>query len=456
MSASDFRDYMIPGTRGHLVGIGGVSMSPLAEVLTGRGLVLSGSDIKESDTTRHLAGMGITIHIGHAPENIQGASFVVRTAAARDDNPEIAEAKRLGIPVFERAEAWGAIMREYKNAICISGTHGKTTTTSMVTHILMAAAKDPTVMIGGTLPLLKSCYRVGAGETIVLESCEYYNSFHSFFPTVAVVLNIDADHLDFFKDMEDIKHSFRIFCEKTPDSGCVIYNLDDKNTVQALSGIRRNTITFGLGEDADVRGVDIILGKRTHFTVLYHGSKYAEIDLKVVGVHNVMNALAAIAAAISADIGAEAVINGLSAFHGADRRLQFKGTVNGADVFDDYAHNPGELNALFNAVEALEYKRIICAFQPHTYSRTKLLFDDFVRQLSRPDIVVLAPIYAAREKDAFGISSHDLDDALPNAVYCDDFQAIQEALMKISQPGDIILTVGAGDIYKVGDAITGK
>lgn len=454
-SSSGFEKYMNSGIRGHLVGIGGVSMSPLAEVLSRRGLMISGSDIRESDTTRRLSGLGIDVKIGHAPENIDGAKFVVRTAAARDDNPEIAEARRRGIPVFERAEAWGAIMREYRNAICISGTHGKTTTTSMVTHILMAAESDPTVMIGGTLPLLQSCYRVGHGETIVLESCEYYNSFHSFFPTVAVVLNIDEDHLDFFKDIEDIKRSFRKFCEITPEDGTVIFNADDANTVDALAGIGRRTITFGLGENADVRAVDIELGRRTSFTILYKGEEYAKLNLKVTGLHNVKNALAAAAVAISAGIPSTAVCSGLASFSGAERRLEYKGCVNGADVYDDYAHNPGELDALFSAVSQLGYKRIICAFQPHTFSRTKLLMEGFVKQLSRADKVVLAAVYAARESDTYGVSSRDLQSRLPDSVYCPDFDSLEKTLREMATPGDIILTVGAGDIYRVGERLIG-
>lgn len=452
-SSNEFVRYMTAGARGHLVGIGGVSMSPLAEVLSRRGLIISGSDMRGSETTRRLAELGIRVTIGHSPDNLDGAEFVVRTAAARDDNPEIAEARRRGIPVFERAEAWGAIMREYKNAVCISGTHGKTTTTSMVTHILMAAESDPTVMIGGTLPLLQSCYRVGHGDTIVLESCEYYNSFHSFFPTVAVVLNIDEDHLDFFSDIEDIKRSFRKFCELTPEDGTVIFNADDANSAAALSGIDRRTLTFGLCEGADVRAADIQLGRETSFTVLYKGEEFARLRLHLTGLHNVKNALAAVAAAIAGGIGADAVIRGLEGFSGAERRLQFKGRINGADIYDDYAHNPGELDALFAAVKQMGYKRVVCAFQPHTYSRTKILLEDFAVQLAKPDVLVLAEIYAARETNTFGVSSRDIQAKVPGSLCCEDFDSLESALRAIAAPGDIILTVGAGDIYRVGERL---
>ena len=250
----DFKNYLVPGKTGLLIGIGGVSMSPLAEVLHDAGLDIRGSDMAESSNTLTLREHGIPIHIGHSADNVtDDISFVIRTAAVHDDNPEVHEAHRRGIPVFERTQAWGALMRGYQNALCISGTHGKTTTTSMCTHIMMAAEKDPTVMIGGTLPLLKACHRVGKGNTIIMESCEYYNSFLALNPTIAVVLNIEADHLDFFKDLEDIKHSFRCFAERVPaENGTVIANYDDANTMDALRGIARNVITFGLNSKADV------------------------------------------------------------------------------------------------------------------------------------------------------------------------------------------------------------
>ena len=250
---SDFEKYLVPGTKGHLIGIGGVSMSPLAEVLHDAGLHIVGSDMHESDNTRMLRDKGIQVMIGHSAANIaDDLQFVVRTAAVHDDNPEIQEARRRGIPVFERTQAWGAIMCKYPNAICIAGTHGKTTTTSMCTHIMMAAEKDPTVMIGGTLPLLHAGHRVGKGDTIIFESCEYYNSFLSLTPSIAVVLNIEADHLDFFKDLEDIQNSFHAFASRVPEDGLIIANLDDENTMEAMKGLNRRMITFGLSENADI------------------------------------------------------------------------------------------------------------------------------------------------------------------------------------------------------------
>lgn len=450
-----FEQYLTPGKKGHLIGIGGVSMSPLAEVLSGMGLIIEGSDMSESEKTEHLRSFGITAKIGHSAGNLApDTDFVVRTAAVHNDNPEIVAAHSLGIPVFERTQAWGAIMRDYKNALCISGTHGKTTTTSMCTHILMAAQKDPTVMIGGTLPMLKAGHRVGGGDTIVMESCEYYNSFHSFNPTIAVVLNIEADHLDFFKDLEDVKDSFRKFAALTPEDGAIIANADDQNTMDALVPLGRKLFTFGLSENADVSARNIEnKGAQTEFDVIYQGEVFAHVSLRVPGLHNVKNALAATAAAICLGIDSTAVTYGLSGFTGAGRRFEFKGKINGADVYDDYAHHPGELKALIDAVQPLGYKRIILVFQPHTYSRTKALFDDFIEQLRRPDITYLAEIYAAREQNTFGISSADLAKEIANSMFFCTFEELETSLKFTAAPGDLILTVGAGDVYRLGERL---
>ena len=446
---------MQPGRSGFLIGVGGVSMSPLAEVLHDAGLRIAGSDMAEGDNVAHLRDKGIAVQIGHRAENLApDVEFVVRTAAVHDDNPEVAEARRRGIPVFERTEAWGAIMMEYKNALCIAGTHGKTTTTSMSTHILMAAELDPTVMIGGTLPLLHAGHRVGAGDTIIMESCEYCNSFLNFYPTVAVILDIDADHLDFFHDLEEIKASFREFASHVPPEGTIIANLDDANTMDALRPLGRKLMTFGMTDQADVYPKNVErLGPRSEFDVMYQGKKFTHVHLHVPGVHNIKNALAATAAAICLGCGPLAVEYGLAAFNGAGRRFEYKGKFNGADVYDDYAHHPGELQALLDAAEPLGYKRTIVVFQPHTYSRTKALFADFVEQLRRPDMTILAEIYAAREKNTIGISSRDMTPQIPNSMYFASFDEILKTLRWIAAPGDLILTVGAGDIYKVGEQL---
>ncbi len=440
--------YIQPGKRVHLVGIGGVSMRPLGLVLKGMGLEVSGSDMNASVSTEELITHGIHVAIGHRAENIQGADCVIRTAAVHNDNPEIAGARAAGIPVFERAQAWGVIMRAYKNAVCISGTHGKTTTTSMVAHILMEAQQDPTVMIGGYLPLLHAGHRVGSGDTIVLESCEYFDSFLNFFPTLSVVLNIEADHLDYFKDLQDVEKSFRRFAELS--TGGILANGDDSNTRQTLDGL--DYVSFGFGSDNRIRAVDAS-GDWRRFDLVCDGEKYCHLELPVYGHHNAVNALAAAGIAWMLGIEGSAVEQGLATFHGAGRRLEYKGQYSGADVFDDYAHHPGELEATIDAVQAMGYKRIIFAFQPHTYTRTHALFTDFVQQLRRPDVVILAEIYAARERNTIGISSRDLQKEIPGAWYCSTLPEVTQVLRDIARPGDVILTVGAGDIYRAGEAL---
>ena len=449
----NIENYIKPGLRAHLVGIGGVSMSPLGEVLHGKGMMISGSDMNESETVRHLRELGIPVTIGHLPESVEGADCVIRTAAVHDDNPEIAAAHRLGIPVFERAQAWGAIMRHYKNALCVAGTHGKTTTTSMCTHIFLAAGLDPSVMLGGVLPAMGAGHRVGHGDTIILESCEYCNSFLSFAPTVAVVLNVDADHLDFFKDLEDVEHSFRQFAELVPDCGCVVADRDDPNTMDALRGIDRPMITFGI-EEGDVHAANLEWDHGfASFDLICKGENIVRIELSVPGEHNVRNALAASAAALELKVPARAIAQGLKTFRGAGRRFERKGEFNGAAVYDDYAHHPQELEALLTTMQNLGYNRVICAFQPHTYTRTKELFDDFVEVLKLPDQVVLAEIFAARETDTLGMSSTLLADKIPGAEYCATLEDVTKRLAELAQPGDLILTVGAGDIYKAGEAL---
>ena len=453
MTDLDIRSFIAPGRRAHLPGIGGVSMAPLAEVLHGAGMVITGSDMRESAAVEHLRSLGITVHIGHRAENLGQAELVIRTAAVHDDNPEIAAAHAAGVPVFERAQAWGAIMRGYKHALCISGTHGKTTTTSMCTHIIMAAGLDPTVMIGGTLPLLGAGHRVGKGDTIILESCEYCNSFLSFFPTVAVILNIEADHLDFFKDLDDVERSFRRFADLVPEGGRIIANRDDENTMRTLAGEERPVTTFGLAE-GDVHAAGLTWEKGLPaFDVIYRGEVYAHVSLSVPGLHNVKNALAAAASAIALGVPGEAVSKGLAQFRGAGRRFEHKGTYNGAQVYDDYAHHPGELKALLDTARTLGYDRVICAFQPHTYTRTAALFDDFVEVLQKPDVTLLAEIFAARETNDIGISSRDLAEKIPGARYCATLPQVTAALRELARPGDLILTVGAGDIYTAGEAL---
>ena len=441
--------FLVPGKRVHLVGIGGVSMRPLGLVLKGMGMDVTGSDMSASMSTAELIEQGIHVEIGHRAENIEGADCIIRTAAAHNDNPEIAAARAAGIPVFERAQAWGEIMKAYKNAICISGTHGKTTTTSMMTHILMAAELDPTVMIGGYLPLLHAGHRVGHGDTILLESCEYCDSFLNFFPTVAVVLNVEADHLDYFKDLADVQKSFHKFAELA--TGCVIANGDDEHTMQAMEGI--DCISFGLKETNRIHAANMCPDWR-HFDVICDGEFYCHLDMGVLGKHNALNALAAAGAAWMMGVPGEAVARGLESFHGAGRRMEFKGHFNGADIYDDYAHHPDELAATIDAVRAsMPGRRLVLAFQPHTYSRTSALFDDFIRELKKADVVILAEIYAARERNTVGISSAHLAEQIPGAIFCETLPEVTAFLSENIQAGDVVLTMGAGDIFRAGEAL---
>lgn len=444
----ELRKYLVPGKHVHLVGIGGVSMRPLGLVLKGMGLLVTGSDMNSSVSTDELMANGIQVAIGHAASNIEGADCVIRTAAAHNDNPEIAAARSMGIPMFERAQAWGVIMQAYKNAVCISGTHGKTTTTSMVTHILMEAEFDPTVMIGGYLPLLRAGHRVGQGDTIILESCEYCDSFLNFFPTLAVILNIEADHLDYFKDLADVEKSFCQFAQLS--TGGILANGDDPHVNETLAGL--DYVSFGFKPGNRVTAANICPDWR-HLDVICDGEFYCHLDLMVFGRHNALNALAAAGTAWMLGVPGMAVTRGLATFGGAERRLQYKGKYNGADVYDDYAHHPDELAATIEAVRTMGYKRMVLAFQPHTYTRTKALFDDFIRELKKPDVVVLGEIYAARERNTVGISSADLAQQIPGAMFCETLPQVTHTLKDIAQEGDVILTVGAGDIFRAGEAL---
>ncbi len=424
-------------------------MRPLGLVLKGMGMVVTGSDMSASAGTRELEGQGIPVAIGHNAVNIEGAECIIRTAAAHNDNPEIAAARAAGIPVFERAQAWGEIMKSYKNAVCISGTHGKTTTTSMMTHILMEANLDPTVMIGGYLPLLHASHRVGHGDTILLESCEYCDSFLNFFPTLAVVLNVEADHLDYFKDLADVQKSFHQFASMATFG--VVANGDDPHTLQAMEGI--DCVTFGLGEHNRIHTANMCPDWR-HFDVICDGEFYCHLDMGVLGKHNAMNGLAAAAAAWMMGIPGEAVSHGLEAFHGAGRRMEFKGTFNGADVYDDYAHHPDELAATIASVrDSMPGRRLVLAFQPHTYTRTNALCDYFVRELKKSDVLVLAEIYAARERNTIGISSAHVAEQVPRSVFCETLPEVTAYLREHIQEGDVVITMGAGDIFRAGEAL---
>lgn len=445
---SELKQYFAPGKTVHLIGIGGVSMRSLGPVLLGMGVRVTGSDRDASKSVQELQEQGIPVMLGHHEENVIGADCVVRTAAVHDDNPEIVAAHRLGIPVFERAQAWGVIMQGYKNAICVSGTHGKTTVTSMVTHIMMEAQADPTVMIGGYLPLIHSCHRVGKGDTIILEACEYCDSFLSFYPSLSVILNIEEDHLDYFKDLADIQKSFRKFAQLATDR--VLVNGDDPHCLQAVEGLTYTT--FGFGSENRIHAENICPDWQ-HLDVVCDGQFYCHLDLQVMGRHNALNALAAAGAAWMLGVPGEVTARGLLSFAGAHRRMQFKGKYNGADLYDDFAHHPDELRALIEVIQTMGYQRFILVFQPYTYTRTVSFFDDFVRELKKPDHLVLAEICAARETDTLGISSRNLQEKIPGSVYRQTLPEVTAYLKSIARQGDIIISSGCGDIYKAIDAM---
>ena len=436
----------------HLIGIGGVSMNSLAELLLSKGVPVTGSDRLGTDVTARLKARGAKISYEHKAENVQGASLVVRTAAVHDDNPEVVRAHELGIPVMERAEAWGHLMRDYDNVVCLAGTHGKTTSTSMMALITMEAGLDPTVMVGSNLPAIGGTLRIGGKGCFVAESCEYCNSFLKFAPTVAVVLNVEEDHLDFFKDINDIIHSFRAFVELTPMNGLVVANGDDPNAMRSVAGLDRRIRTFGMAPDADVRAEDVRdVNGYYQFTVLIGGKPYARVRLSVPGRHNMLNALACCAAAEFLGVSGAAAERGLNQFTGSSRRFQLIGKMPcGATVVDDYAHHPNEMKATLTTAREMRFDRILCAFQPHTYTRTTALFPEFVEALKLCDQAVRAPIYAAREQNTVGVYASDLAEEVPGAVAFDSFAEIAAYLRREAGPNDLVITMGAGNINEVG------
>lgn len=442
----------------HFIGIGGISMSGLAEILLSRKFPVSGSDSHESALTDQLAAQGAVVHYPQMAENItDDIDVVVYTAAIHPDNPEFRAAQEKNLPMLTRAQLLGEIMRNYKEAINVSGTHGKTTTTSMITEILLEAHKDPTVSVGGMLKDIGGNIRVGGQETFVVEACEYTNSFLSFFPTIEVILNVEADHLDFFKDIDDIRHSFKLFAEKLPEDGLLVINKDIKHSEYFTQALKCRVVTFGHEKDADYTANFISYDKFAHpsYTLFYKGEELAQVELGVTGEHNIYNSLAAVAVARSLDIPMEVILRGLKRFTGTDRRFQKKGSVNGFTIIDDYAHHPQEIAATIEAAKKYPHRKLWIVFQPHTYSRTAALLDDFAGALSQADEIVLADIYAAREKNTIGISSDDLRKHMleqnTNVYYIPKFEDIEDFLLQHVEEGDVLITMGAGDIYKVGD-----
>lgn len=452
MDYQTFSAILRSGAPVHLSGIGGVSMRALARMLRDLGANVRGSDRDESVYTEELRAQGIPVAIGHRPENTAGAALVIRTAAIHDDNPEIAAARAQGIPVISRAEAWGMLMKDCRTAVCVAGTHGKTTTTSMIATFAQAASLDPTVMVGGDLKSIGGTLRIGHSGLMVAEACEYQNSFLSFHPTAAIILNIDRDHLDFFKDLDDILRSFRRFAELTPADGCVIANGDDRNTRTALAGIDRRVVWFGEAGDCDIRPARITVRDGCYgCDVMVRGELWCCLRLSVPGRHNLQNALAAAAAALELQVSSDAFAAGLAAYTGVGRRFEFRRRWRGAAVYDDYAHHPSEIEAALKAARGMTRGRVVCVFQPHTYSRTAKLLPEFAAALSHADLCVLCPVYAARETNEWGVDSSDLQKLVPGSVLADSLPDAARRLGDIVRPGDLIFTMGAGDVFHVAD-----
>ena len=446
--ALSIKPYIENKERIHLIGIGGVSMNSLAELLLSKGVPVSGSDRLRTDVTARLEALGAAITYEHRPENVEGASLIVRTAAVHDENPEIVRAHELGIPVMERAEAWGHIMRDYDNVVCLSGTHGKTTTTSMITTALELAGRDPSAVIGGKLPLIHGYGKAGKGDDIVIEACEFSETFLKLTPYLSVVLNIDNDHLDYYGSMGELKFAFKRFALMT--KFMIFANADDKNTMDVMYTLDRRVRTFGIDNDGDYQAINVQEYKPGFFEFdLKEWSKVTgHIRLAVPGRHNIYNALAMCAVCRFAGLTVEQCAAAAASFKGAGRRFEVYGECNGAVVVDDYAHHPTELRATLNTAKELGYKRLIAVHQPFTYSRTKMLFNDFVDVLKIPDVAVITPIMGSREPNDPTITSAKLAAQIPGSVLVDSLEAAADWVKQNAREGDLVITLGCGDIYK--------
>ena len=457
MTKNMTNDMLSKVNRIHFVGIGGSGMCPIAEILHHRGYKLTGSDTNESDTLERIRSYKIPVFMGHKAENIEGAEMVVYTAAVKKDNPELVAAREKGIPVVERSVMLGMLTSKFLHSIAVSGTHGKTTTTAMITQILINAGIDPSAVIGGKLPFIGGNGRVGKSGTIICEACEYVDTFLQLYPEISVILNIDADHLDYFGTLDNIIKSFNQFSKQT--SKTLIVNGDDSNAMKAVTGIKNaSIITFGLSSNNDYYAENIADTKeaRESFTIMKRGEKYADVTLSIPGKHNIFNALAAFAAADQVGADKESIVKSLHQFTGVHRRFEILGKFNGITVADDFAHHPTELTVTLNAANKMGFNKVWAVFQPHTYSRTYMFLDDFAKALSIPDKVVLSEILAVREENTYNIYSKDLADKIPGSVWFKTFEEIADYVTENAQPGDLILTLGGGDVYKCANMIVDK
>lgn len=442
----------------YFIGIGGISMSGLAEILASRGHQVSGTDVKETAVTKHLQSLGIHINFGHRAENItDDITLVVYTAAIHDDNPELRAAHEKGIRIMDRAHLLGQIMDEYHDSVAVSGTHGKTTTTSMVSEILLAAEKDPTITVGGILPTIGSNLRIGNSPYFVAEACEYFDSFLQFNPFIAIILNVESDHLDYFKTLENIRRSFHAFAQRVPDKGLLVISEKIDHVEELTDGLTCHVETFGLSEKTNWRAENIVheADGRNSFDIYHNSAFFTTIHLHIPGEHNITNALAAIAASAFLGAAPEDCVKGLHHYTGTERRFQLKGKKDGITVIDDYAHHPTEIKAALAAAQNVQHNTTWCVFQPHTFSRTRFLFDEFGEAFGDADEIIIADIFAARETDDGTVSAAQLADRIAqtgkSARYVGDFAAIEAYLREHCKSGDLLMTVGAGDVYKIGE-----
>lgn len=442
----------------YFIGIGGISMSGLAEILASRGHQVSGTDVKETAVTKHLQSLGIHINFGHRAENItDDITLVVYTAAIHDDNPELRAAHEKGIRIMDRAHLLGQIMDEYHDSVAVSGTHGKTTTTSMVSEILLAAEKDPTITVGGILPTIGSNLRIGNSPYFVAEACEYFDSFLQFNPFIAIILNVESDHLDYFKTLENIRRSFHAFAQRVPNNGLLVISEKIDHVEELTDGLTCHVETFGLSEKANWRAENIVheADGRNSFDVYHNGAFFTTIHLHIPGEHNITNALAAIGASAFLGAAPEDCVKGLHHYTGTERRFQLKGKKDGITVIDDYAHHPTEIKAALAAAQNVQHNTTWCVFQPHTFSRTRFLFDEFGEAFGDADEIIIADIFAARETDDGTVSAAQLAERIAqtgkSARYVGDFAAIEAYLREHCKSGDLLMTVGAGDVYKIGE-----
>ena len=455
----------------HFIGIGGSGMYPIVQILHSQGYHITGSDNNETETLQAVRDMGIKVMLGQRAENIEGADLIVYTAAVLDDNPELMAARASGVTVAERADMLGLITRIFDNAICVTGTHGKTTATSMLTQIFLEAKEDISCFIGGKLPAIGGSGRFGKSDILVCESCEFKDHFLKLEPNTAVILNVDADHLDYFGTLENVIASFRKFAAMT--TKLLIVNGDDANTMKAVEGLGKKTVTFGFGEGNDYHAKVLgTKGVQTRFELYSPDGEAVECEINVPGTHNVLNALAATAAARSCGVSFNDIRGGLAKFGGAVRRFQRLDTVNGITVVDDYAHHPAEIAMTLKAAKTLEINRLWAVFQPFTYSRTQMLMDDFVSALSIADKVVLTDIMGSREKNTNGVYTEQLGRKIDGAVWFDtphevvdkqtaeqkefNFGQVTDYIAEHAEPGDMVITMGCGDVYKAAKMLIKK